>query len=234
MLEFQGTTDSTVTFTSISLNGTGVNSNGAIYNNSATSTTLVGNITLAGNTTIGSALGQLTISGPIALGAYNLSVNNIAAQLGLTGAISGSGNITTAGTSSLLLSGNNSAYSGNTTIITGTSITAASNNALGTGTTTVNSGGALMFQGGITTTGGSLNVGGAGVASGALSNVKDNNTYGGNVNFTSGTTIQATKGRLTLSGNLSDSAAWRSSSRATARSTSAATPPASSLAPWSM
>lgn len=207
MLEFQGTSDSTVTFTSISLNGTGVNSNGAIYNNSATSTTLVGDITLAGNTTIGSALGQLTIAGDIDLGAYDLSVKNIAAQLGLTGAISGSGNITTAGTSSLLLSGNNSGYSGNTTIITGTSITAASNNALGTGTTTVNSGGALMFQGGITTTGGSLNVGGAGVASGALSNVKGDNTYGGNVTFTSGTTIQATKGKLTLSGNLSDSAA---------------------------
>ncbi len=207
MLEFQGTTDSTVTFTSISLNGTGVNSNGAIFNNSATSTTLVGDITLAGNTTIGSALGQLTITGDIDLGAYNLSVNNIAAQLGLTGAISGSGNITTAGTSSVLLSGNNSGYSGNTTIITGTSITAASNTALGTGTTTVNSGGALMFQGGITTTGGSLNVGGAGVASGALSNVKDDNTYGGNVTFTSGTTIQATKGKLTLSGNLSSSAA---------------------------
>ncbi|PTY00598.1 hypothetical protein DB345_00405 [Spartobacteria bacterium LR76] len=207
MLEFQGTSDSTVTFSAISLNGTGVNSNGAIYNNSATSTTLVGNITLAGNTTIGSALGQLTIEGAIDLGTYNLSVNNIAAQLGLTGAISGSGNITTAGTSSLLLSGNNSGYSGNTTIITGTSITAASNNALGTGTTTVNSGGALMFQGGITTTGGSLNVGGAGVASGALSNVKGDNTYGGNVTFTSGTTIQATKGKLTLSGNLSNSAA---------------------------
>ena len=206
MLEFLGTSDSTVTFSSISIEGTGVGSNGAIYNNSATSTTLVGNITLTGNTTIGSALGQLTIAGDIDLGAYDLSVDNIAAQLGLTGAISGSGNITTAGTSSVLLSGNNSGYSGNTTIITGTSLTAASNTALGTGATTVNSGGALMFQGGITTTGGSLSVGGAGVASGALSNVKDDNTYGGNVAFTSATTIQATKGKLTLSGNLSTAA----------------------------
>lgn len=207
MLEFQGTTDSTVTFTSISLAGTGVNSNGAIYNNSATSTTLVGDITLTANTIIGSALGQLTITGGIDLGTSNLTVQNTAAQVALTGAISGSGNLFTAGTSSLLLSGNNSGFSGNTTVITGTSITAASNNALGTGTTTVNSGGALMFQGGIAMTSGSLNVGGAGVASGALNNLSGNNSYGGNVTFTTGTTIQATKGKLTLSGNLSDSAA---------------------------
>ena len=207
MLEFQGTSDSTVTFSAISLAGTGVGSLGAIYNNSATNTTLAGDITLTANTIIGSALGQLTITGGIDLGTSNLTVQNTAAQVALTGAISGSGNLFTAGTSSLLLSGDNSAYSGNTTIITGTSITAASSNALGTGTTTVNSGGALMFQGGISATSGSISVGGAGVASGALNNLSGNNSYGGNVTFTSGTTIQATKGKLTLSGNLSDSAA---------------------------
>ncbi len=211
-LRFQGTSNSTVTFSSISLSGTGdasLANGGAIYNDSATTTTLAGNITLTGATTISSVLGQLNVTGDIDLGAFDLTVYNAASLVSLTGDISGSGGISTAGSSALLLGGANSDYSGATTVINGTSLTVTSSNALGStsGGTSVAVGGALNFKSltGISIGAESLSVGGSGVGSGAINNVLGNNSFAGAVSFTSATTIQATAGRLTLSGALSGS-----------------------------
>jgi fibronectin-binding autotransporter adhesin len=173
----------------ITVSGAGyTGSNGAIDNRSSDNT-LVSNVTLAGNTTVGAASGtELTLSGAVG--------QSTASQL----TIGGSGTV--------VLAGNNS-YTGSTVVNSGATLVAASNNAMGTNAagTTVNSGATLGFQGGITyTTAEPVTVSGTGVAgrNGALDNVADNNTFAGNVALAGATTIGAAAGtNLTLSGAVS-------------------------------
>jgi autotransporter-associated beta strand protein len=193
-----------ITFSSITLNGTGAGGLGAIFNASK-SATVAGDITLGGNALVNSVSGNLTLAGNIATAGNSLTVSNTGSLATFSGGISGSGSLTVNGTAPLVLSGNNS-FSGGTTINNGASLAVASNTALGSGNTTVVSGGTLQFQGGVSVAAGNLTVSGAGVNSGgALQNISGNNTCGGGITLTSNPYLTSKNGTLTLSGSISSS-----------------------------
>lgn len=134
----------------------------------------------------------------------------------LSGDITGAGNIrrgfsATSGT--LVLSGNNSAFTGSVDFLqqsgaaaTGT-LVVASNTALGTAATgtTVNSGSTLGFQGNLNyTTAEPVTVGGTGVGGGgAIRNISGNNTFAGPITLSAATTVTTNAGSLTLTSPVS-------------------------------
>jgi autotransporter-associated beta strand protein len=195
----------------VSLSGTGVGSNGALYNGTASSSSLTGAVTLAANSTIKTvAGGSMALSGALDLNASSAVTRTLtidgAGTTTLNGNISNSfagstGAISAAGTGRTILSGSNS-YSGATTVNTNAILVASSSAALGatnTGTT-VNDGGTLALQGGVTITNESVSITGQGAGGGgALRNLSGINTYGGGITFNTGTNrINSDAGTLTL------------------------------------
>jgi len=118
--------------------------------------------------------------------------------------ISGTGALNKAGTGTLTLSGANS-YAGLTTISNG-AIRVSNATALGTADagTVVASGGALELTGSLTIGAEALSLAGTGISlGGALRNISGNNTYGGAITLSGGTTeIASDSGTLTLGGGI--------------------------------
>ena len=175
-----------VTAESLTLNGTGILSGGALVNSSATPVSWSGTVSLASTSSINS-IGQISISG----------------------VISGTGGITKIGAEKLVLSGNNS-YSGSTTISTGMlqlgGSGSGSNGPLGAtgGTTTVASGACLELNGFTLVTAESLTLNGTGILSGgALVNSSATPaSWSGTVNLASTSSINTT-GQISISGVIS-------------------------------
>jgi autotransporter-associated beta strand protein len=106
----------------ITINGTGISSNGAIRN-TADDNTLTGLITLAANSEIqidsGSSLTLNPTTGNAVTGTYNLTIESVGTSTISDPIATSTGNITKTGAGTLTLSGTNS-YTGDTTISAGT------------------------------------------------------------------------------------------------------------------
>ncbi len=188
-----GTTMTTATaasgslqLTLASVDGISVGSSitGATIANGTTITALNGNIATLSNATTGNVTAFTTI----------LTIPGVTNPTGVTK--SGTGNWT--------LSGANT-YSGNTTISAG-ALNIQHANALGTTArgTTVASGAALQLQGNITVGAEALSLTGTGVSTtGALRSISGNNTYGGAITLAGATRINSDADLLTLSGGIS-------------------------------
>jgi autotransporter-associated beta strand protein len=195
----------------ITMSGTGVGGNGALYNGTNSTSILAGAVTLAGSSTMKTvAGGSIALSGALDLNASSANTRTLtidgAGTTTLSGNISNSfagstGAIVAAGTGRTILSGNNS-YSGTTTVNTNAILVASNSAALGatnTGTT-VDDGGTLALQGDINITNESVSITGQGAGGGgALRNLSGINTYGGGITFNTGTNrINSDAGTLTL------------------------------------
>ena len=175
----------TVGAEALTLNGSGISSNGALRNVS-------GNNTWQGNVTLGAVAPTLTCDS-----GTNLTISGI---------ISGSTTLTKNGTGTLILSGANN-YTGATTVSAG-ALNIRHSSALGTidGATTVSSGAALQLQGNITVGAETLSLAGTGVSStGALRNISGNNVWQGAVALSTTPSIASDAGSLTISGIISGS-----------------------------
>jgi autotransporter-associated beta strand protein len=195
----------------VTMSGTGVGGNGALYNGTASTSSLAGAVTLAANSAIKTvAGGSMALSGALDLNASSAGTRTLtidgAGTTTLSGNISNSfagstGAISAAGTGRTILSGSNS-YSGATTVNTNAILVAANSSALGTTNTgtTVNDGGTLALQGGVTITNESVSITGQGAGGGgALRNLSGTNTYGGGITFNAGANrINSDAGTLTL------------------------------------
>jgi fibronectin-binding autotransporter adhesin len=187
----------------LTLNGTGVGNNGALYNLDSTNSKYSGPITLASDSLIGNLNpSTFTISGTINNGgnAATFTGAGINRYITVDGIISGSGSLTKIGTNTLTLTGANT-YSG-ATIVSEGGLTVS--NALGLGSnaagTTVGSLGALQLSGGITISSEELTLNG-----GVLSNVSGNNTYSGTITLTQDAKVSnngASNDILTLGGSI--------------------------------
>jgi autotransporter-associated beta strand protein len=171
-----------------------------------------GTFSLGGNVTVFDATtgsSGATISCPVSLGSTRTFTiaddGTTAADLTMSGQISGAAGIIKTGSGTMVLSGGNT-FSGTTTISTG--ILNVQNIAgLGTtaGGTTVSSGAELQFQGGIAVGAEPLTLVGSGTlgsSGGALYNVSGNNSFSGAITLTEATRINSLAGSLTLSGTV--------------------------------
>jgi autotransporter-associated beta strand protein len=171
--------------------GAGANTTtGATVNTGTNTLTVVNGITQAS----GSAANTISGTGPggVVLAQSQTWTNNSANDLTVSAPVSGTANLTKAGTGRLILSGANT-YTGTTSVNVGT-LRASHGSALG-GTlqgTTVASGATLELSGGITVTGEALTLNGTGDGgNGALRNESGNNTFAGNITLASNSTIQS-------------------------------------------
>ncbi len=203
-LELQG--GITVAGEALTLNGTGVSSNGALRNLSGDNA-FNGAMTLGSATNIQSDANTLSLGGNIG-GAFALTIDG-AGDTSIAGVIgTGAGTLTKAGAGTLTLTGANT-YTGTTTVSAGTLDV---RNALALGTsaagTSVTAGATLELQGGITIAGEALTLNGTGVAgNGALRNLSGDNVFNGNVALASASRIQTDADTLTLGGIVSGSGA---------------------------
>ncbi|MEY4939159.1 MAG: hypothetical protein RIQ93_894, partial [Verrucomicrobiota bacterium] len=191
----------TVGAEALTLNGTGVSSDGALRNISGANT-YGGLLTLGSATRINSDADTLTLSnaGTITGSGFDLTVGgagntSIASIIG-----TGAGTLTKDGAGTLTLTGANT-YTGATTVSAGV-LNIRNATALGTTAngTSVTSGAALQIQGGITVGDEALTLNGTGIASdGALRNISGTNTYGGLLTLGSATRINSDADTLTLS-----------------------------------
>ena len=124
-------------------------------------------------------------------------------NLTISAPLSGAGNISKLDAGTLLLSGNNSAYTGAINVAAGTVSVSGSNSVLGTGATTVSSGGTLAVTSALTLAN-ALNLTGTGVGgtAGALQS-SATSTLSGAIALGGATTVDSTAGTLTLSGGIS-------------------------------
>lgn len=172
---------------------------------SASITGTTGTLTLGGDITVtfsGSGTSGAIISSKVNLGAANRNfdiASGVSLDLTISGDISGSRNITKAGTGRLVLSGANT-YTGTTTINVGT-IQLGHTSALGTiaGGTSVTSGAELDLAGFTLSTSEPLTLNGTGIADGALFNSSATGaTFNGAITLGSNTEIEAGAGDITL------------------------------------
>ena len=196
-LEVQG--GLTAVAENLTLNGTGISSNGALRNVSGNNT-VTGNITLGSASEIQSAAGLLTLTGNITGAAQNLTLDG-AGNTTVSGIIgTTTGTVTKTGTGYAILSGANT-YTGATAINAGT---LEIQNAAGLGTaaggTTVASGATLAISGGITSAESPLTLNGQGVGGlGALRGLAGTNTLAGQITFASETSVGVDSGATLLS-----------------------------------
>ncbi|MDD2762351.1 MAG: autotransporter-associated beta strand repeat-containing protein [Opitutaceae bacterium] len=188
---------------SLTLNGTGISSGGALRNVSGNNS-WAGAVTLGSASRINSDAGTLTLNGGISGTNQNLTIGG-GGNTALAGALGlGSGSLTKDGSGTLSLSGSN-VYTGGTAINAGV-INISNNYALGgpsAGNTTVASGAALQMQGGISVGAQPLTLNGTGIANdGALRNVSGNNSWAGAVTLGSTSRINSDAGTLTLAGGI--------------------------------
>lgn len=182
----------------LTLNGTGISSDGALVNNS-------GDNTIISTVTLGSAVLIQSNSGTLA---FNAATSITGSTFALTfagngnssvsGIISGSGLITKNGNGTLALSGANT-FSGNKNIDAGV-LSAENALALGSsGNIIVADGAALSLAGGITLAR-PVTINGTGPSSnGALRNGAGDNTLSGTLTLGSASRIESNSGTLTLS-----------------------------------
>lgn len=194
-LELQGGISTPETIT---LNGTGISSGGALRNVSGNNA-VTGAIALGTASRINSDSGTLTLSGISGTG-LALTVGG-AGDVVISGSIStgSSGTLIKDGTGTLTLQGANT-YTGSTTIGTGGAVTLANNTGLGTtaGSTTVADGAALQIQGGITSAE-ALSITGSGQSNGgAIRNRSGSNTLSGTITLSGSSRINSDAGTLTL------------------------------------
>ncbi|XHR30610.1 MAG: autotransporter-associated beta strand repeat-containing protein [Chthoniobacteraceae bacterium] len=149
----------------------------------------------------------ITISGVVSGTSFDIGANNGNWSFVGSGSIAGSGNLVKRGTGTLIISTANT-YGSDTSVSTGALIV-QNNTALGgtAGAVVVSTGATLGLQGGITVTGKTLTINGAGLSSnGALRNISGSNEWAGTITATSegsGSRIQVESGSvLTLSGSL--------------------------------
>ena len=205
-LQMQGSIN--VASEALTLNGTGVNADGALLNIS-NNNTWGGVLTLGSAARINSDAGTLTISNATAItgATFGLTVGGygdvkIDSVIGTT-----SGTLTKDGYGKLTLTAANT-YTGLTTVSSGV-LNIQNAAALGTSAGGVNiSGGssasaALQLQGGITVTGEELTIRGVGYnMGGALQNVSGDNTWAGTITNAAASRINSDAGTLTLSNGI--------------------------------
>lgn len=182
----------------ITINGTGVSSDGAIRNNSGTNA-LTGTITLASASSIVNNGGTLSMDAATAIAGstFPLTLGGTATTT-VTGIISGSGLFTKEGTGTVILTATNS-FSGNK-VVAGGAINVQLAGALGAaGTITVNSGAALQIQGGITFAR-PITINGTGVGgnTGAIRNISGDNIFSGTITLGSASRIHSDAGTCSL------------------------------------
>lgn len=190
-----GITTNPLSSNSLSLNGTGISSTGALLNVSGNNT-YSRTVSLAADASIGSTSGTLTLNNSSAIsGAHNLTFVG-AGNTTVSGIIATTAHtLTQSGSGTLTLSGTNT-YSGGTTISSGI-LNIRNSSGLGSGSASVTSGAQLQLQGGISVTNG-LTLNGTGGGTGALLNVSGNNTYSGAITLGLDTTIGSSLGTMTL------------------------------------
>ncbi len=187
----------------LTLNGTGIGSTGALRNISGNNS-WAGTITINSTTRINSDSGTLTLdvaSGNAITGsndnlqfggAGNLTINDVIAT--------GNGTLTKDGLGTLILNAANT-YTGLTTVSAGVlNIRNATGLGTAAGGTTVSSGATLQLQNNITIGNEALTLRGAGATgqNGALVNVSGTNNYGGLLTLGAASTISSDSGTLNL------------------------------------
>lgn len=183
------------TMNSLTLNGDGNASIGAIYNGSATVATIQEDIILGANTTIKASSGNVTICGNISLSSYTLTFMG-ASNFTVSGVISGTGAIIRDDNGDVELAGANT-FSGLATITNG-SFTVS--NSLGLGSTAagvvVNSG-ILYLTGGVSVTNETMSI------AGTFRNLSGNNFWTGAITLSGATPfIQSDAGAFIITGNI--------------------------------
>lgn len=126
----------------LSLNGTGVTSTGALRNISGANS-WAGAVTLAGASSVASDAGTITLSGGVDNGGYLFTVQGVGDTSVTTTGISGSGGLTKDGTGILSVSTANT-YSGNTTVNAGKLVV---NDSIGASAVSVNNTGTILATG---------------------------------------------------------------------------------------
>ena len=197
----------------LSITGTGITTNGALFNLAGTNT-FGGVITLpTAAATIGAATGTtLNLTGNIMNNANLLTIDSVGTGSVVqanTSIINGTAGLTATGTGPTILNGTNT-YSGLTTISAGSIVTAGNDTALGAvgvgNGTTVISGGTLALGANVVNVAEDVTINGSGVAaSGALSNTTGTaNTYSGAITLGSDATISNLfqPGLFTISGGI--------------------------------
>ncbi|WP_181011686.1 autotransporter-associated beta strand repeat-containing protein [Bosea psychrotolerans] len=183
---------------SLSLNGTGVASDGALRNISGANS-FAGSVTLAGASRINSDAGTLTLSGGVA-GAFGLTVGG-AGDTTISGAIgTGAGALTKDGAGTLILSGANS-YTGTTTVSGGTLTLQGGAAIADSGAVNIDTAGATLNVAAAETIGSLSGVAGSLATLGATLTVSDNSStiFAGAASGAGGLTKTGT-GLFTLSG----------------------------------
>jgi len=192
----------------LTLNGTGLTSTGALRsisgNNSWDGGIVLGatgvriNSDTAGNT--------LTLNGGITGNGFGVTIggvgNTTIATLGIN--TDGSGNITKDGTGTLFVTASGN-YTGATAVTAGVlNIQNATATGATSGGVSVTSGAALQLQGNITVGAEALSINGTGVSNtGALRNISGNNTWGGSVALAAtGVRINSDADTLTIGGSI--------------------------------
>jgi len=194
----------------ITVFGTGASNRGVIRNFTGSTgvNALTNTITLNSNARINVDAGTLSLTGTlngtsIAFGTYSLSAGvNTATSMGISGVLTGTGNLTKDSLGTLILSGSNTGYSGAITVYNGV-MNIQNANALGTTdvATNVLSSAALQIQNNITVPEATINITGTGINSdGAIRNMSGTNALSGTISLTGISRINVDAGTLSMTG----------------------------------